>query len=150
MSLGRSLLDTAVFIYAVGTDHPLRSPCRRVFEGMLQQEFPAEASVLAVQEVLHQRARRTGDRGAARRFAADLTQVCVLHDVTLDDLRLSLRLWDDAPALDAADAVHAAVAISNGIPVIISPDEAFDQVAGLARISPAAAADRLGQDGAAT
>ena len=37
MPLGRMLLDTAVFIYAVGTDHSYRAPCRRF---QLFADFP--------------------------------------------------------------------------------------------------------------
>jgi predicted nucleic acid-binding protein len=67
----------------------------------------------------------------------------VLHDVTAADLRLALRLHADADGLDAADALHAATALNAGIDLLVSPDTAFDDVAGLTRLDPAEAAARL-------
>lgn len=65
MSFPRALVDTAVFAYAVGVDHPYRESCRALVAGLADGAFDAEASVEVVQEFLRQRARRTGDRHAA-------------------------------------------------------------------------------------
>lgn len=143
MTLPRVLFHSSIFIYAVGADHPLQSPCRRLFEGLLARQVAAEASVLAVQEVLHQRARRTRDRESAARFARDLTAACPVHEVTPADLALALQLYGDSARLDAADALHAATALGRDIRVIVTPDRAFDDVAGLTRLDPATAAGLL-------
>ncbi len=45
------------------------------------------------------------------------------------------------PTLDARDVVHVATCIHEGIPTIVSPDRAFDQVAEVRRIDPLAFAD---------
>jgi len=45
--------------------------------------------------------------------------------------------------LSARDALHAATALNRGVPTIVSPDEAFDDVPQLERIDPLRAAARL-------
>lgn len=142
-SLGRVLLDSAVFIYSVGAEHAYRQPCRDLLTALAAERYPGAASVLAVAEALHQRARRTGDRGSAGRVAANIIDVCPLHELTPADVLTGLRLYALAPRLHVRDALHAATALNREIPVIVSPDRAFDDVPDLQRLDPMAAAARL-------
>ncbi len=141
--LGRSLLDTAVFVYALGSEHPYRDPCRRLLDPDALQRYGGEASVQATQELLHQRSRRTGNREEAVDVASALAQLCPLHDLTQADLRLGLRLFHRAPRLSGRDALHAATAVNRGIPSIISPDADFDGLDDLRRLDPVEAAHLL-------
>lgn len=143
MTLGRVLMDTAVFVYAVGSEHSYRHPCRRLVHALGEGAFDAEASVELVQEFLHQRVRRTGDRAASVHTSRQVASLCVLHDVTWADLRLALTLFETSDALHARDALHAATALNRDIGAIVSPDKAFDAVHGLERLEPAEAAARL-------
>lgn len=143
MRLGRVLLDTAVFVYAVGSEHPYRAPCRLLLDPDRGADLKPEASVQAIQELLHQRARRTGDRIGAVQTAESMMLLCQLHDLTDRDLRLGLQLSRDAPGLHGRDALHAATALNRGIDIIVSPDSAFDSVQGLRRIDPIVAASQL-------
>lgn len=93
MSLGRVLLDCAVFIYAVGADHPFQRPSRLFVAAAGDAELDAHTTVLVVQEVLHQRARRTGDRDGAANVARDVASICQVHDVTVSDLGAALDLY---------------------------------------------------------
>ncbi|CAN5153867.1 hypothetical protein BH23ACT9_BH23ACT9_27180 [soil metagenome] len=133
------MLDSAVMIYALGGDHPYRQPCRLLMGAARAGELQAETTALAVQEVLHQRARRTGDRQRAAAVSRDLATVLVVHELLGSDLRRAIELFAESSALDAADACHAAIALDRGIGTIISPDRAFDAVPGLRRLDPVAA-----------
>lgn len=143
MSLDRVLLDSAVFIYAVGVAHPYRDACRRLLEALEAEKYRGEASVLAVEETLHQRARRTGDRKSAQRVAGSVMALCEVHDLTTADVILGLRLFGTSARLNARDVLHAATALNRGIPTIVSPDQAFDDVPQLERVDPGEAAARL-------
>lgn len=134
--MSRFLYDTAVFVYAVGTEHPYRAPCREIVERAGRRQLAGEASVDLVQEFLHQRARRTGNREEAARGASLLPALCRLHDVERRDLVRALELFAATDALDARDAMFAALALNRGIGIILSPDRAFDSVPGLRRIDP--------------
>jgi predicted nucleic acid-binding protein len=132
----RFLYDTAVFVYAIGGDHPYRAPCREIVGRAARGELAGEASVDLVQEFLHQRARRTGDRQEAVRRARLLPALCRLHDFDRRDLVRALDLFATNDALHARDAGFAAVALNREIGVILSPDQAFDAVPGLRRVDP--------------
>ncbi|HEX2164232.1 MAG TPA: type II toxin-antitoxin system VapC family toxin [Thermoanaerobaculia bacterium] len=135
----RFLYDTAVFLYAVGREHPYREPCRRLVELAAAGVLHGEASVELLQEYAHVRSRRSGDREAAAREARDVAALCRLHDVTRSDLLLGLSLFASLPRLEMRDALHAATALERGVFTIVSPDRAFDDVPGLERLDPSRA-----------
>jgi predicted nucleic acid-binding protein len=135
--LTRFLYDTSVFLYAIGSAHPYREPCREVLAGVEDLGIQGEASAGLVQEVVQHRFRRTRDRQRAVREARDVARLCLLHEVRADDVLRGLDLYARNERLDARDAVFAAVALNRGITAILSPDRAFDDVAGLVRVDPA-------------
>lgn len=143
MTGDRVLLDTAVFVYAVGGAHRYRDACVRLLEPDALYRYGGHASVQAIQELLHQRARRTGDRAGAADVAEAMTQLCTLHQLTLDDLRVGLTLFRRMPRLSGRDALHAATAINRGITTIVSPDSDFDGLDQLTRLDPIDAAAQL-------
>ena len=52
------LLDTTVLSYAVGADHPLREPCRRLLRAHGNGHIEATTTIEVIQEFVHVRARR--------------------------------------------------------------------------------------------
>ena len=56
------VLDTTVLVYATGSDHPLREPCRRLVDAVANGVLTARTTVELIQELMHVRARRVGDR----------------------------------------------------------------------------------------
>ena len=133
----RFLYDTAVFLYAIGGTHPYRDPCREILARAEESALRGEASADLIQELLHYRVRRTRDRDRAAREARDVADLCVLHDVQREDVLRALDLFAATERIGARDAVFAAVALNRGIPAILSPDRAFDEVRGLSRVDPA-------------
>ncbi len=135
MSSARPLghfVDSSVLLYAVGNEHPMRSPCRRFLDD--SANYPLHASVEAMQEFVFHRLRRS-DRAAAVTVTQRMRSTLVLHDFTADVLDQALRLIADT-ALRGRDAVMAASALSAGFDHIVSVDEDFDDVAVLRRIQP--------------
>ena len=61
------VLDTTVLIYAVGSEHPLREPCRGLVEAITDGRVEATTTVEVIQEFVHVRARRRGGADAAER-----------------------------------------------------------------------------------
>ncbi len=134
----RYLLDTNVFVYARGRDHPYREPCRSVLRAGRDGRIRVEASVEVVQEFTHLLLRRTDDREQALAEAAEVRDQCQLHPFDGQVLQRALRLLQQHTDLGVRDAVHAATALHAGIGRIISVDRAFDAVADLDRVDPAA------------
>lgn len=132
----RALLDTNVFVYAVGDESPYREPCRRIMALLASGELKGEVSADLVQEFMHIRHRRTGDRAAAAAEARDIAMSVVLRDVTATELMRALTLFERNGRLSARDAVFAAVALNRGVSTVISADRGFDGVGGLRRVDP--------------
>ncbi|MBK6871617.1 MAG: type II toxin-antitoxin system VapC family toxin [Kineosporiaceae bacterium] len=127
-------LDTATLLYATGTDHPLRRPCRDLLAGAAAGELELHVSVEAVQEYLFHRMRR-GDRPRAVAEALQIMEVCRVHAFDVAVARRAIDLVATSP-LRGRDAVHAATALTVGFETIVSPDTDFDHAPGLLRTPP--------------
>jgi predicted nucleic acid-binding protein len=137
------LLDTTVLSYAVGADHALREPCRRLLRAHNDGIVEAATTIEVVQEFLHVRARRRTREDAvalARHYATAL----LLLVTRAEDLDVGLSLFARYPTLGAFDAVLATVALTQRVEALVSADQAFGTVANLAWVDPATPSlDRL-------
>jgi uncharacterized protein len=125
------VLDTTVLVYAVGREHPLRAPGRRLVAALESGQVRATTTVGVVQEFAHVRARRMGRADAAavaRHWAALLAPLLVS---TADDLEFGLELFERNERLGSFDAVLAATAVRAEAAALVSADRAFAGVAEL-------------------
>jgi predicted nucleic acid-binding protein len=124
------VLDTTVLAYAVGTDHPLQAPCRRLVRAIADGEVVATTTIEVIQEFTHVRARRR-DRKDAAELARDYIELLSpLLIVEEPDLREGLRLFEENLDIGAA-AAHAA-----GADALVSADAGFSAVANIRHVVP--------------
>jgi uncharacterized protein len=130
------VLDTTVLVYAVGTSHSLRDPCRRLIEAVSDRRVEASTSAEVIQEFVHVRARRRGrpDAVSLGRDYADL--LSPLLPITEEHLRRGLSLFQRADRLGSFDAVLAAAASAADAAAIVSADQAFADLAELPHVVP--------------
>lgn len=133
----RFLYDTSIFVYALGGEHPYKEPCREILRRAAAGDLQGEASADLLQEFIHQRVRRTGDRLGAAKAARSLATLAWWHPVEPNDVQRGIDLFETHNELNARDAVFAALAINRGIDAILTTDRAFDGVDELERIDPA-------------
>ena len=137
------LLDTTVLSYAVGAEHPLREPCRRLVRAHGDGVIRAATTIEVIQEFTHVRSRRRACSDAvalARRYAESLTLLVTWPE----DLDLGLLLYERYPLLGAFDSVLAAVSINRSVDALVSADRAFAAIQSLRWVDPATPAlDRL-------
>lgn len=88
-----------------------------------------------IQEFVHHRLRRTGDRPLATKEARYIGSLVTILNFDREVLDLSLELIERTD-IRGRDAVHAATALAYGIETIASPDPAFDGIPGLRRLDP--------------
>ncbi len=141
MTPGPLLLDTNVLVYAVGSDHPLREPCRRLLRVVASGEARATTTPEVIQEFIHVRARRRGRADAvagARSYAALLGPLAVVDD---DALAVALDVYATVDALGPFDALLAGVAMARDY-VLVTADSGFRSLPGLTWLTPAAALAR--------
>ena len=130
------VLDTTVLAYAVGADHPLRAPCRRLVRAIAEGEVIATTTIEVIQEFAHVRSRRR-DRKDAAELARDyielLSPLLVVEEL---DLREGLRLFEDSAGIGAFDAVLAATAHAAGADALVSADAGFSAVTNIRHVTP--------------
>lgn len=119
------VLDTTVLVYAVGSEHALREPCRDLIAAIAAGTVRATTTVEVLQEFTHVRARRRGREDAARLARDYLDVLSPLLIVGEEDLQEGLRLYARGERLGAFDAVLAATANRADAVAIVSADAAF-------------------------
>jgi predicted nucleic acid-binding protein len=101
-------VDTNVFMYAVGRDHPLRMEARSFFLESLESGEALVTSTEVLQELLH--AYIPVGRIETLDAALSLAQgrMAQLWAVEAEDVLLARSLMDRHPALGARDLLHLA------------------------------------------
>lgn len=132
------VVDTTVLVYAVGDDHPLRQPCRRLIELVRDGVVEATTTVEVIQELVHVRARRRPRADAAQVGLDFSTLLSPLLRPEAAHLELGLDLFRQKKQLGAFDAVLAATAMAVSASALVSADRSFASVPGLHHLDPAA------------
>lgn len=103
-------VDTNVFMYAVGREHPLRKPAQEFFERAIRKRSRPGlcTSAEVLQELLHAYipVQRVQTLEAAMQLVDGL--IDDIWPVEADDVRLARVLIDAHPALGARDLLHIA------------------------------------------
>lgn len=128
------VLDTTVLLYAVGTEHELREPCRRLLAAPQSAGLTTTAGV--IQEFVHVRSRRRPRSDALALGRAYLTLLTPLVEVPDPAVEDALGLLDEHTALGAFDAVLAAAARRAGCRAIVTADRAFAKIGELPVVFP--------------
>ncbi|MFT4211119.1 MAG: type II toxin-antitoxin system VapC family toxin [Microbacterium sp.] len=132
------VLDTTVLIYAAGSDHALREPCRALIAAVGEGRLLATTTVEVVQEFAHVRARRRGRDDAADLAEAYAGLLSPLLSVDAGDLDAGLQLYRGHDDLGAFDAVLAATSMRREhVTALVSADVAFSRIRGLRHLDPA-------------
>jgi predicted nucleic acid-binding protein len=130
------VVDTTVLVYAVGVEHPLREPSRRLVSAIAEGRFHATTTVEVIQEFVHIRARRLGRVDAAkagRSFSELLAPLLVTPAAAVE---AGLRIFERSDSLGAFDEFLAATAIANDADALVSADRAFSSISPLTHIVP--------------
>jgi predicted nucleic acid-binding protein len=101
-------VDTNVFMYAVGREHPLRETARRFFMKVVGGGSPCVTSAEVVQELVH--AYLPPGRLETLDAALMLVEssVAEIWSIEAEDVRVARSLADKYPGLDSRDLIHLA------------------------------------------
>lgn len=123
-------VDTNVFMYAVGRDHPLRRPARDFFEDSMEHEERLATSAEVIQELLHAYL----PVGRLATLDSALTLVRSLAErwpVEPADVFHARSLHHRHPGLGARDLLHLASCQRRGVTDIKTFDRALESAFGL-------------------
>jgi predicted nucleic acid-binding protein len=124
-------------MYAAGTEHPLKAPSLRVLEAAAKGQIAAVTDAEVLQEIMHRYASLDFWEKGAQVAELFLQVVPNVLPVTREDVVQALTLYRTYPEVQARDTVHAAVMHGNGVMLIVTADQHFDQFVGLQRVDPA-------------
>jgi predicted nucleic acid-binding protein len=129
-------VDSNVFHYAAGSDHPYRTACQEVLRRIAGGRIDGITNTEVVQElvyVLERRGRRADGLRLARKVMALFPS---LLPVTAADMRTACDLLERHPGVSPRDAIHAATMLGNHIGRIVTTDRHFDLFPGIERLDP--------------
>ncbi len=129
-------LDTAVLMYAAGSDHRLKQPCAAILTSIAEGSLNAVISAEVIQEIAHRfmHVRQPGSAIQLITYALELfAPVAPVGQPVVARLPGLIGRYRE---LQARDLIHVATCLEERIEAIVSPDRAFDAVAELRRIDP--------------
>lgn len=130
------LVDSNIFMYAAGAEHPFKRRSARFLEGVAQGETEAAIDAEALQEILHRyRALRRWAEGS-QVYDTVRTLFPAVIPITAEILDRARVLLDEYAHLMARDALHAAVVECHSLDALCSFDRDFDRIRGFRRIEP--------------
>lgn len=101
-------VDTNVFMYAVGREHPLRSEARAFFLEALESGTPLVTSAEVLQELLHAYLPVGREATLDAALALARGRMSAIWPVEREDVELARSLVDRHPGLGARDLLHRA------------------------------------------
>lgn len=129
-------LDANIIMYALGKEHPFKSPCRKYLEKIKKAEITVVANTEVLQEILHRYFSIRMPIIAEEAYSATKIICKEIYPVTVAETEKALALLKEFPSINARDAIHAATMLNNGIEKILSADPHFDLLRGIKRIGP--------------
>lgn len=120
-----TFVDTNVFMYAVGREHPLRDEARSRLFGAVERGAALVTSAEVLQEMLH--AYLAVGRGATLDAANTLVAGCTdeVWSVEAVDVHLARALHTEHPGLGARDLIHVACCRRRGVTDVMTFDRAL-------------------------
>lgn len=129
-------VDTNIFIYSVGRDHPYKSPSLHFLSSVAEGKEKIVISAEVLQEILYRfwSIRRMKDGFELFEQAVSLSEMVLpIFQETTKKAKELLRLQPD---IGPRDAFHVATMLENKISTIVSYDRHFDLVKDIKRIEP--------------
>jgi uncharacterized protein len=135
--LAAYFIDTNIFIYAKGKDHPLKSTCISWIKQIGENNITAVINTEIIQEILYrfQSIKRMPEGILLSKEAIEICRLIL--PVTERDLQKAIEIIELHSNVQTRDAFHAATMLNNGIKEILSADPHFDLIPGIRRIDPA-------------
>jgi len=136
MSKSIYFIDTNIFLYSVGRDHPLKPASITAIHRIRDSQITAVINTEIIQEILYH-FQSVKQLPIGIRLAKDVVSISArIFPVEEIDLSLAIGLLESYPTIQTRDAFHAATMIHNGIKEIISTDPHFDLIHEIRRIDP--------------
>ena len=122
------LLDTSVFVYALGGSHPLREPAARIFAAAREGTAVASSIEVVCRAPLRARSAARSSHGRVRSYLELLGPPLSTTD---DDRARAFELYARHVSVESVDALVASLCLRDDVDVLVTADRAFADVPGL-------------------
>lgn len=130
-----TFVDSNIPMYLIGAAHPHKVDAQRLLEELVAKGERLVTDAEVLQEILH-RYRAINRLDALQpAFDALLGVTDEVYPVEATDVRLAKDILFGTPRLSSRDALHLAVMRRYGITRILTFDQGFDGVPGIARLA---------------
>lgn len=130
-------LDTNIFVYAAGKDHPYKAPCLRVLREVADGTLSAITNVEVLQELLHLLSRRKQRSQGITLCRNVLKLVPAPLPINRNTIEMLCNFAEKYPDKPTRDLLHLASMAVAGINRIVSVDTDFDVMDEVERVVPA-------------
>lgn len=128
-------VDSNILMYLVGAPHANKTEARRLLEACIHQGERMVTDAEVLQEILHRYAAIGRCDAIQPAFEAVLGVVDEVFAIELADVERAKTILLRNDRLSARDAMHVAVMERRRVTRILTFDMAFDEVAGVRRVS---------------
>ncbi len=129
-------LDTNIFMYAAGDQHPNKDHSIRILELVAMDEIQTVINVEVIQEILH-RYTHIGKKSEGIKLAEYVLYLMdTIYSVESIDIKEAIKILNKYD-VTSRDAIHAASCKNRGIREICTYDRHFDDIKFLTMIKPA-------------
>lgn len=138
MSDDRCFVDSNVFMYAIGKEHPLKDRCVRIVNDLELGRTKAAVNTEVLQELLY-RYSRIGENAKAVELCRQIMILPIeVWPVGSEDIGTALNLFErfEPRGLEPRAAVHAAPMQRHGVRSLLSADRVCDLLEDIRRIDP--------------
>lgn len=130
-----TFIDTNIFMYAIGVDHPCKKPSIKVVQSVLSGELQAAINTEVLQEILYRYTAIGKSRIGYELFDTVVSTFSEIWSVTREDVLLARKIQEKR-RIKTRDAIHAATMQNHHVTQVISFDQDFDRIPGITRIIP--------------
>lgn len=129
-------VDTNIFMYAVGKDHPFKEPALQFFRAVAEGDYEVAINAEVLQEILYRfwAIKKKNEGFVLFEYAASLADW--IFPVTQEDAAKAKELMSAQESLPPRDALHAATMMRNKVATVVSYDQHLDLVLQIKRIEP--------------
>lgn len=129
-------VDTNIFMYAVGKDHPHKEPSLQFFRAVAEGDHEMAINAEVLQEILYRfwAIKKKNEGFELFDYAVKLADW--IFPVDHEDAAKARELMGTLGNLPPRDALHAATMIRNKIATVVSYDQHLDLIRQIKRIEP--------------
>lgn len=129
-------VDTNIFMYAVGSEHPYKKPCADLLTKIAEESILVASDSEVLQEILYRYSQINKFPMGCQVYEDVKVLLNIVFPVTVKDIDLAVSLLKKHNGIRVRDAIHAAVMLSNDVSKIYSVDKHFDLIPRIKRIDP--------------